>query len=338
VARPLLEVQDLSTGFFTAKGLLIAVDGLSLNVGEAETVCIVGESGSGKSVTSLAVMRLVEYDNGAILDGRVRFAGQELTALSQEEMRKIRGGKIAMIFQDPMSALNPVFTVGDQIAEAVMLHADLPRAKAWERAVEMLALVGIPEPQTRAKQYPHEFSGGMRQRAMIAVALACRPKLLIADEPTTALDVTIQAQILDLLRSLKERLQMSILLITHDMGVAAEMADRIIVMYAGKIVEEAPTAELFDHPLHPYTIGLLASIPGYEGERGDRWERGARLHTIRGTIPNIANMPPGCRFHPRCPYATAECQAAAPPLVERSGHRVACFHVEQVLEGRATGT
>jgi peptide/nickel transport system ATP-binding protein len=334
MARQLLEVKDLVTGFATPKGLLVAVDGVNFSIGEAETICIVGESGSGKSVTSLAVMRLIDYDNGMILEGEILFDGQDLVKKTQEEMRKIRGSQIAMIFQDPMSALNPVFTIGDQIAEAVMLHEDLPRERAWERAVEMLRLVGIPSPETRAAQYPHEFSGGMRQRAMIAVALACNPKLLIADEPTTALDVTIQAQVLDLLRKLRKELDMSILLITHDMGVAAEMADRIVVMYAGKIVEEAPTDELFDNPLHPYTKGLLASIPGLEGEKA------ARLHTIKGTIPNIANMPKGCRFNPRCPFATEECRQAEPPLEARGAHKVACFHVDKILaaanEGKVT--
>jgi len=331
MASPLLEVKSLVTGFFTDKGLLIAVDGISFTVNEAETVCIVGESGSGKSVTSLSVMRLVDYDNGAILAGEVQFEGQNLATLSQEEMRKVRGGDIAMIFQEPMSALNPVFPIGDQIAEAVMLHESVTPQEAMARAVEMLGLVGIPEPETRAKQYPHEFSGGMRQRAMIAVALACNPTLLIADEPTTALDVTIQAQILDLLRHLKDKFNMAIMLITHDLGVAAEMADRIVVMYAGKIVEEGTVVEIFDEPLHPYTHGLLASIPGYEGARG------GRLHTIKGSIPNIAKMPPGCRFNPRCPHATEQCVAAEPPMVVRGTHRVACWRADELAEARRSG-
>lgn len=330
MARPLLQVKDLITGFFTDKGLLVAVDGISFHVNEAETVCIVGESGSGKSVTSLSVMRLIDYDNGAILGGEILFKGQDLAKLSQEEMRKIRGGDIAMIFQDPMTALNPVFPIGDQIAEAVMLHEAATPQQAMARAIEMLGLVGIPEPATRAKQYPHEFSGGMRQRAMIAVALACNPTLLIADEPTTALDVTIQAQILDLLRQLKKELNMAIMLITHDLGVAAEMADRIIVMYAGKIVEEGTVYQIFDEPLHPYTMGLLASIPGYEGERG------GRLHTIAGSIPNIANMPSGCRFHPRCPHATEMCRAQEPPMVSHGDHKVACWYADDLALARRT--
>jgi peptide/nickel transport system ATP-binding protein len=330
MASPLLAVKDLVTGFWSDKGLLVAVDKVSFDVGEAETVCIVGESGSGKSVTSLSMMRLVDFDNGGILNGSVLMNGQDLAQLTQDEMRKIRGSQIAMIFQEPMTALNPVFTVGAQIAEAVMLHEGKTQEEAWKRAVEMLTLVGIPEPATRAAQYPHEFSGGMRQRAMIAVALACNPRLLIADEPTTALDVTIQAQILDLLRHLKEQFKMSIVLITHDMGVAAEMADRIIVMYAGKIVEEGPVGDMFDTPKHPYTMGLLASIPGYNGEHG------GRLHTIKGTIPNIAKMPSGCRFHPRCPYVTDACRASEPALHDLNGHKVACHRVDEIAAIRAS--
>ena len=330
MASPLLEVKDLVTGFWSDKGLLVAVDGVSFVVGEAETVCIVGESGSGKSVTSLSMMRLVDFDNGGILSGKVLLGGDDLAQKTQEEMRRIRGSQIAMIFQEPMTALNPVFTVGDQIAEAVMLHEGKSKEDAWKRAVEMLTLVGIPEPDVRAAQYPHEFSGGMRQRAMIAVALACNPKLLIADEPTTALDVTIQAQILDLLRHLQQQLKMSIVLITHDMGVAAEMADRIIVMYAGKIVEEGTVIDLFDNPKHPYTMGLLASIPGYNSVRG------GRLHTIKGTIPNIAKMPPGCRFHPRCPHAVDACKAQEPALKDQHGHRVACLRVDEIAAVQAT--
>lgn len=324
MARPLLEIEHLTTGFATDAGLLIAVDDVSLTIGEGETVCVVGESGSGKSVTALSIMRLVEMENGLILNGKLRFDGQELTEKSQEEMRRIRGGQVAMIFQEPMTALNPVFTIGDQIAEAVMLHEHVSKEQAWKRAEEMLALVGIPEPHMRVRQYPHELSGGMRQRVMIAMALACNPKLLIADEPTTALDVTIQAQILDLLRDLKQRFHMAILLITHDMGVAAEMADRVVVMYAGRVMEEGGVNDIFDLPEHPYTQGLLASIPGLEGERG------GRLHSIEGSIPSLAHLPSGCRFHPRCPFATQQCQQEEPLLREVRGHRVACWHAEQV--------
>ncbi|MGE5676100.1 MAG: ABC transporter ATP-binding protein [Mycobacterium leprae] len=325
MARPLLEVKNLTTGFVTEKGLVVVVDDVSFNIGEAETVCVVGESGSGKSVTSMSIMRLVDYDRGMVLTGQMLLNGEDLAQKSQDEMQQIRGSNVAMIFQEPMSALNPVFPVGQQIAEAVMLHEKKTKEEAWTRAVEMLTLVGIPEPEVRARQFPHQFSGGMRQRAMIAIALACNPKLLIADEPTTALDVTIQAQILDLLRELKSKLKMSILLITHDMGVAAEMADRVVVMYAGKVVEEGTVEQLFDQPHHPYTAGLLASIPGLEGDRS------GKLHTIPGSIPNVANLPKGCRFNPRCPFATEECRTAEPPLREVNGRLVACYHSEKLV-------
>jgi peptide/nickel transport system ATP-binding protein len=331
MARPLLEIKDLTTGFFTQKGIVVAVDGVSFTINEGETVVVVGESGSGKSVTSLSIMRLVDYDNGAILDGQILFNGKNLAEASMDEMRKVRGGQIGMIFQEPMTALNPVFTVGQQIAEAVMLHEGKTQEEGLARAVDMLKLVGIPEPATRAAQYPHEFSGGMRQRAMIAMALACNPRLLIADEPTTALDVTIQAQILDLVRQLKKEFGMSILLITHDMGVAAEMADHIVVMYAGKVVEYGTVFQLFDQPHHPYTIGLLASIPGLEGERG------GHLHTIKGNIPSVTKLPGGCRFHPRCPFATEECTKAEPPLQNFGGQMVACWHAEKVAASNDPG-
>ncbi|WP_413084543.1 ABC transporter ATP-binding protein [Thermaerobacter composti] len=322
--RPLLEVQNLTAGFLTAQGPLVAVDDVSFHVDVGETVCLVGESGSGKSVTSLAIMRLLEYDNGAIFGGRILLDGTDLVGLSQAAMRRIRGRHVAMVFQEPMTALNPVFPVGDQIAEAVMLHEGKGRAEAWARAVEMLRLVGIPEPEVRARQYPHQFSGGMRQRAMIAMALACRPRLLIADEPTTALDVTIQAQILELLRRLKAEMGMAILLITHDMGVAAEMADRIVVLYAGRVVEEGPVERIFERPAHPYTAGLLASVPDLEGPRP------RRLRAIPGAVPSIDRMPPGCRFHPRCPLAEERCRREAPPLRPWEEGRVACWLVEQV--------
>ncbi|HEY8393890.1 MAG TPA: ABC transporter ATP-binding protein [Thermaerobacter sp.] len=322
--RPLLEVQELTAGFYTNDGPLVAVEDVSFTIAAGETVCLVGESGSGKSVTSLAIMRLLEYDNGFISGGRILLDGEDLVTKSQEEMRRIRGRHIAMIFQEPMTALNPVFTVGDQIAEAVMLHEGLDRTAAMGRAVEMLRLVGIPEPEVRARQYPHEFSGGMRQRAMIAMALACRPRLLIADEPTTALDVTVQAQILDLLRRLRDELGMSILLITHDMGVAAEMADRIVVMYAGRVVEEGTVYQVFDAPRHPYTMGLLASVPDLEGPRQ------RRLRAIPGAVPGIGRMPPGCRFHPRCPHAEERCRADEPPLRDVGGRRVACWLAEEL--------
>ncbi|MGG4454564.1 MULTISPECIES: ABC transporter ATP-binding protein [Brevibacillus] len=323
--RNILEIKNLTTCFFTDDGTVKATDRVSINVGKGQTVCLVGESGSGKSVTSLAVMRLIDYAGGFIQSGNVMFHGQDLAAKNLDEMMHIRGNKIAMIFQDPMSALNPVFTVGDQIAESLMLHQNMNQSDAFKKAIEMLRLVGIPAPEVRVKQYPHEMSGGMCQRVVIAMALACKPEMLIADEPTTALDVTVQAQILDLLRRLQKELGMSILLITHDMGVAAEMADRIAVMYAGTIVEEGTVERIFDEPRHPYTIGLLQSIPGFEGERG------GELYTIQGTIPSITQLPTGCRFHPRCPHAIDKCRKEEPILREVvTGQQVACWLNEDV--------
>jgi len=319
----LLRVSGLTTSFRGRGGIVNAVDNVSFSVGEGETVCVVGESGSGKSVTSLSVMRLIESEGGVISGGQIYFGGRDLAKLPQEDMRRIRGEDICMVFQEPMTALNPVLTVGAQIAEAVLLHTSDSKASAWERAVEMLRLVGIPEPGVRAQQYPHQLSGGLRQRVVIAIALACGPKLLIADEPTTALDVTIQAQILDLMRGLKDEFKMSILLITHDMGVAAEMADRIVVMYAGKIVEEASVADIFDSPCHPYTQGLLASIPGRHGRRG------VRLHSINGSTPGLSDLPGGCRFHPRCPFARDECATDVPELRLIDDSNVACHRAEE---------
>ncbi|MDX6239617.1 MAG: peptide/nickel transport system ATP-binding protein [Kribbellaceae bacterium] len=324
MAKDLLRVSGLTTAFPTKAGSTVrAVDDVSFTVGQGETVCVVGESGSGKSVTSLSVMRLIENEGGRITSGEISFDGRDLAQLDQNAMRKIRGSELGMIFQEPMTALNPVFTVGDQIAESVLLHTDSSKKQAWDRALEMLRLVEISDPGVRAKQYPHQLSGGLRQRVMIALALACDPQLLIADEPTTALDVTIQAQILDLLRDLKDRLGMSLLLITHDMGVAAETADRIVVMYAGKVIEEASVADVFDAPHHPYTQGLLASIPGRKVTRG------GRLHAIAGTIPALGDMPSGCRFHPRCPFAQDVCRAEQPVLREIDGRFVACVRAEE---------
>jgi peptide/nickel transport system ATP-binding protein len=325
MAETLLDIRNLTTGFVTESGITKALDGVSFKVEKGKTVCLVGESGSGKSVTSLTVMRLVEYDGGIVLGGEILFEGEDLLKKSQEEMRRIRGNKIAMIFQEPMNALNPVFTVGDQIAEALMLHQKMSKEEAHRKAVDMLRMVGIPEPEIRARQYPHQMSGGMCQRVVIAMALVCRPALIIADEPTTALDVTVQAQILDLLRDLQRELHTSILLITHDMGVAAEMADRIAVMYAGRIVEEGTVEQIFSRPHHPYTIGLLNSIPGFEGERG------TELYTIRGSIPSLANLPKGCRFHPRCPFATDRCRQEEPDLMDiGDGQLAACWHAKDV--------
>lgn len=329
MGEPLLEIRNLTVGFFAEQGILKAVERVSLNVQKGETLCLVGESGSGKSVTSLAVMRLIDYDGGQILSGEINFHREDLAQKPQDAMIRIRGDKLAMIFQDPMSALNPVFSIGDQIAEAVMLHQKKNREEAWEQAVEVLRQVGIPAPEVRARQYPHELSGGMSQRVVIAMALVCQPELLIADEPTTALDVTVQAQILDLLRKLKSEANMAILLITHDMGVAAEMADRIAVMYAGAIMEEGTVEQIFTSPQHPYTLGLLKSIPGYEGERGKD------LYTIPGNIPSIAQLPAGCRFHPRCPAATDMCRSKEPLQQEIApGHLVKCWLSRKGDNGR----
>ncbi|MBW4838830.1 MAG: ABC transporter ATP-binding protein [Paenibacillaceae bacterium] len=323
MAEKLLEIRKLTAGFLTENGVVKATDRISLSIGKGQTVCLVGESGSGKSVTSLAIMRLIDYAGGMIMEGNITFRGQDLTTKKQEEMRHIRGNQVAMIFQDPMSALNPVFTVGEQIAESLRLHQNKNADEAWSMAVDLLKLVGIPAPEIRAKQYPHELSGGMCQRVVIAIALACNPEMLIADEPTTALDVTVQAQILDLLRKLQAELGMSILLITHDMGVAAEMADRVAVMYAGAIVEEGPVEDIFNQPSHPYTVGLLQSIPGFEGERG------GELYTIQGTIPPIGQLPSGCRFHPRCPHATEVCRQKEPPeFMIGADHRASCWLYE----------
>ena len=330
-AAPLLEIDNLQTHFFTAGGVVRAVDGVSYAIETGEIFGVVGESGCGKSVTALSILRLVADPPGRIVGGAIRFAGTNLLDLSEGEMERVRGNDISMIFQEPMTSLNPLMTVGRQIAEAVALHQDLSRRDAADRAVEMLRRVHIPEPERRARAYPHQLSGGMRQRAMIAMALSCNPRLLIADEPTTALDVTIQAQILDLMRELQETLGTAIVLITHDMGIVAENADRVVVMYAGRKVEEASADELFDCPGHPYTRGLLGSLPNLEVAARTDAHR-ARLNEIRGMVPSLADLPPGCSFAPRCAFATAECRAAYPPLVEeRPRHWVACWHAERLL-------
>jgi peptide/nickel transport system ATP-binding protein len=323
MSAPLLEVKGLTTDFLTRAGGIRAVDGVSLHVDAGETLGIVGESGSGKSVTALCVMRLVPQPPGRIVEGTIRFDGIDLLGLSLPAMRRIRGKDIAMIFQEPMTSLNPVFTVGEQIAEAVSLHEGCSRREAMQRAVEMLGLVRIPNPQRLATEHPHQLSGGMRQRVMIAMALSCNPRLLIADEPTTALDVTIQAQILELLAELKEKLGMAILLITHDMGVIAETAQRVAVMYGARVVEQARVDDLFREPLHPYTQGLLRSIPRIDLQATTR----ARLEQIPGTVPTLRlPLSEGCRFAPRCRQARAECSTQTPPLRElRPGHHVACF-------------
>ncbi|MCW5704647.1 MAG: ABC transporter ATP-binding protein [Bradyrhizobium sp.] len=315
----LLEVRGLKTHFATDRGLFRAVDGISFAVPRGRTVGLVGESGCGKSVTSLSVMGLVPSPPGKVEADAIMFGGANVLALPPEERRKLRGGKMSMIFQEPMTSLNPVHTVGQQIVEAILAHTAMPPRAAKARAIEMLDLVKIPSPSRRIDDYPHNMSGGMRQRVMIAMALSCEPSLLIADEPTTALDVTIQAQILDLLSDLQRRLGMAILIITHDLGVIAEMADEVMVMYAGQIVESAGVADIFADPQHPYTIGLLGSIPRLDVER-------ERLATIEGTVPGANNQPKGCRFAPRCPFADATCRETPPPLRDvASAHRVACW-------------
>jgi oligopeptide/dipeptide ABC transporter ATP-binding protein len=331
VAEKLLEVRGLKTYFYTDDGVVPAVDGVDFSLGKGETLGIVGESGCGKSVTSLSIMRLIPDPPGKIVDGEILFDGSNLLEKSEAEMRSIRGNDISMIFQEPMTSLNPVFTIGDQIMEAIILHQRLSKAEARERAIEMLRLVGIPVPERRIDEYPHQLSGGMRQRVMIAMALSCNPKLLIADEPTTALDVTIQAQILDLMRKLRDEFGTAIMLITHDLGVVAELAERVVVMYAGKIVEEADVVPLFGEPLHPYTVGLLGSIPKLT-------EQQERLQVIEGVVPNPAFMPKGCRFHPRCKEAREICKVEEPELMELSpGHHVACWKYTEFRRMKEVG-
>ncbi len=316
----LLEIRGLKTDFATDDGIVRAVDGIDLTIDRGETLGIVGESGCGKTVTALSALKLIAMPPGRIAGGEILWQGRDLVPLGRAAMRRIRGKEIGIVFQEPMTSLNPVHSVGAQIAEAVREHEGLGRRGAFDRAVEMLALVHIPNPQQRARDYPHQFSGGMRQRVMIAMALSCNPQLLIADEPTTALDVTIQAQIIDLLGEMKSRFGTAIMLITHAMGVVAETAQRVVVMYAGKIVEEAPVEEIFARPRHPYTQGLIRSIP-----RVDKAGIKTRLEAIPGTVPSLANLPPGCRFAPRCRFAMPVCTRAIPPLREVApGHKVAC--------------
>jgi len=318
---PLLAVRDLHTHFETAEGVARAVDGVSLSVRAGRTLGVVGESGCGKSVTALSILRLVTLP-GRIVGGSIVYKGEDLLGLSERAMRRVRGKEIAMVFQEPMTSLNPVFTIGSQIAEAIRLHQRLDRAATRRRVIEALRLVEMPEPERRADSYPHELSGGMRQRAMIAMALACEPSLLIADEPTTALDVTIQAQILDLLRDLRERLGMAMILITHDLGIVAEQADEVAVMYAGRIVEQAPVLTIFEQPRHPYTAALMNAVGKLGGER-QRY-----LEALPGTVPSLLRLPSGCRFRDRCPRAVAECAQIDPPLEQQgSEHLVACIRV-----------
>ena len=327
-----LEIDDLHTRFFSREGVARAVDGVSYHIRRGETLGVVGESGCGKSVTALSILQLIPNPPGRIVQGAVRFQGNDLLELSEDEMQAVRGNDISMIFQEPMTSLNPVLTIGDQISEAIVLHQGLSKRAALERTVEMLNLVHIPEAKRRLHDYPHELSGGMRQRVMIAMALSCNPKILIADEPTTALDVTIQAQILELMRELQDQFGTAILLITHDMGLIAENAERVVVMYAGKKVEEAPVRELFRNPSHPYTVGLLASIPrvGATGRDKQRMVR-QRLNEIDGIVPSLYELPAGCTFAPRCAYASEQCHTQFPLLEQIStGHTVACWNANEV--------
>ncbi len=315
----LIEIEDLKTSFFTTDGELRAVDGVSFAIEEGRTMGLVGESGCGKSVTALSTMQLIPKSAGRIVGGEIRYRGENLLGFNEARMRHVRGNEISMIFQEPMTSLNPVFTVGTQIEEAIILHQRLSKKDARDKAIEMLRLVKIPEPQTRVDDYPHELSGGMRQRVMIAMALSCNPSLLIADEPTTALDVTIQAQILTLIEELQDQLGMALLLITHDLGVVAEQADDMAIMYAGRIVEHATPEVIFSRPLHPYTVGLLKSIPGYGGI-------GEKLKAIPGIVPSPLNLPDGCSFSDRCAQAEDGCRTGEPELREmEDGHWVSCF-------------
>jgi oligopeptide/dipeptide ABC transporter ATP-binding protein len=324
---PLLQIKDLHTEFRTSAGVVRAVDGISYAVEQGETVAIVGESGSGKSIGALSILRLIPDPPGRIRRGEILFAGRDLMQLSDAQMREVRGGDIGMIFQEPMTSLNPVLTIGRQITETLEQHRRADRAAAHQRATELLGLVGIADPARRLKQYPHQLSGGMRQRVMIAIAMACDPKLIIADEPTTALDVTIQAEILELLRSLRDDFDLSMLLITHDLGVVAETADRVAVMYAGRIVEEASVHEIFHNPRHPYTEGLLRSVPRLT-EQGLKLRR---LETIEGTVPNLLHLPKGCKFAPRCSYVIDECTANEIALIEvNPEHLARCIRSDRI--------
>nr|WP_191276124.1 ABC transporter ATP-binding protein [Neobacillus kokaensis] len=317
--KPILEVKGLKTHFSTKRGVSKAVDGIDFTLHKGETLGIVGESGCGKSMTSLSILRLIPSPPGKIAGGQILFKGKDLVTLSENEMREIRGNEISMIFQEPMTSLNPVIPVGEQIAEALRLHQKLGRKAAWDKAVEMLKLVGIPSPEKRAKQEPFQLSGGMRQRVMIAMALACTPEVLIADEPTTALDVTIQAQILELIKDLQSKLGMGVIMITHDLGVVAETCDTVAVMYAGNIIEHAPTDKIFEHPKHPYTQGLLDSLPKIHEDQEE-------LRTIEGSVPSPYHFPAGCRFASRCPFQQPICHEKQPELLEqKDGVKVRCW-------------
>ena len=328
----LIEVRNIKTYFFTDDGTIKAVDGIDFEIYPGETLGVVGESGCGKSVTSLSIMRLISDPPGKIVDGKILFKGKDLVTASNKDMKGIRGNDISMIFQEPMTSLNPVYTIGNQISEAIILHKGYNKKEALEHSVEMLKQVGIPEPQRRIKEYPHQLSGGMRQRVMIATALSCNPQLLIADEPTTALDVTIQAQILHLINGLKEKYRMSIMMITHDLGVIAEISDRVAIMYAGKVVEYTDTISAFGNPMHPYTWGLLNSITRIDHELD-------RLQAIPGIVPNPLNFPSGCKYHTRCPLADKKCQAEEPELVDiENGHKAKCWYLDEFKEYKKKST
>ncbi len=318
--EPLLVVENLKTYFFTGGGVVKAVDDISYDVHEGETLAIVGESGCGKSIGALSLMRLVPSPPGQIVGGRILFDGEELLAMSEAEMRDIRGNRIAMIFQEPMTSLNPVLTIGRQVTESLELHLKLNKTEAHDRAVELLDMVGIPDPELRLKQYPHQFSGGMRQRVMIAIAMSCNPRLLLADEPTTALDVTIQAQILELIKELSNKLGTAVIIITHNLGVVARYADRVNVMYAGKLIERGTALDIYENPHHPYTRGLLGSVPRLDEDKKQR------LESIDGMPPDLMDLPSGCAFQPRCKLAVARCMKEIPPLISVSdGHTAACW-------------
>jgi peptide/nickel transport system ATP-binding protein len=322
MSEPLLDIRGLKTHFATDNGMVRAVDGVDITIGRGETVGVVGESGCGKTVTAMSVLKLIAMPPGRIVEGQILWQGRDLIPLENDELDEIRAKEIAMVFQEPMTSLNPVYTIGEQIAEVLRRHEKLGRRDATDKTIEMLRLVQIPNPEKRVHDYPHQFSGGMRQRVMIAMALSCSPKLLIADEPTTALDVTIQAQILELLFDMKSRFGMAVMLITHAMGVVAETAQRVVVMYAGRVIEEAPVDELFANPRHPYTQGLIRSIPHIDRAATTK----KRLEAIPGTVPSLITPPPGCRFAPRCRFAMPACRLAVPPLLSiGGGHKVACI-------------
>jgi oligopeptide/dipeptide ABC transporter ATP-binding protein len=320
-----LEIRDLQTSFFTSAGTLKAVDGISYNVEEGETVAIVGESGCGKSVSALSILRLIPDPPGRIVGGVIRFQGQDLLTLSDEEIRMVRGRQISMVFQEPMTSLNPVLSIGLQLTETMEHHLGMSRDEAAKKAIEYLRLVGIPEPEHRLQQYPHHLSGGMRQRVMIAMALCCEPKLIIADEPTTALDVTIQAQILELMKDLTKRLGVALIIITHNLGVVARYADRVNVMYAGKIIEQGKASDIYRNPRHPYTLGLLRSVPRLDQPRKDK------LDPIEGQPPDLIRLPPGCAFLPRCRFKVERCAAEVPPLTAvEQNHYSACWQMHML--------